>query len=205
MQAREVNTEGKKVLTNKNVWLDSARIYISHRADIDSPEYFNLAEGKVGNLSNRSAIAIKADSVRLIGREGIKLVTSGDQYSGGAGLFIGDNIQGIDLIAGNNDSDLQPMVKGDDLAMLLDNLIEIVADVQSTASFNLQVIAYTIASFIDPTGTAQKKLQSLLDRMPVEVINLAIQELNLVFHQLNYDPLNPWAYYNFRSKHNNVN
>jgi hypothetical protein len=205
MQAREVNTEGKKVLTNKNVWLDSARIYISQRADIDSPEYFNLAEGKVGNLSNRSAIAIKADSVRLIGREGIKLVTSGDQYSGGAGLFIGDNIQGIDLIAGNNDSDLQPMVKGDDLAMLLDNLIEIVADVQSTASFNLQVIAYTIASFIDPTGTAQKKLQSLLDRMPVEVINLAIQELNLVFHQLNYDPLNPWAYYNFRSKHNNVN
>ena len=205
MLARESDSKGQKVLTNKNPSLDSARIYISQRADIDSREYFNLAEGKVGNLTNRSAIAVKADSVRIIGREGIKLVTSGDQYSGAAGLFIGDNIQGIDLIAGNDDSDLQPMVKGDDLALLLDNLLALIADVQSTGAYTLQVIAFTIAAFVDPSGTAASKLQALLKQMPVEVVNLALQELNLAYHEINYSELNPWASYNFRSKHNNVN
>jgi len=205
MLARETDSKGQKVLTNKNPALDSARIYISQRADIDSPEYFNLAEGKVGSLTNRSAIAIKADSVRIIGREGIKLVTSGDQYSGAAGLFIGDNIQGIDIIAGNDDSDLQPMVKGDDLALLLDNLLGLLSDVQSTSAYTLQLIAYAIASFVDPTGTAGSKLSSMLRQMPTEVINLATQELNLAFHEINYSELNPFAYYNFRSKHNNVN
>ena len=68
IMAREVDDQGEKVLTNKSTELDSARIYISQRADIDSPEYFNLAQGKVGNLTNRSAIAIKADSVRVIER-----------------------------------------------------------------------------------------------------------------------------------------
>jgi len=205
MLARETDSKGTKVLTNKNPSLDAARIYISQRADIDSPEYFNLAPGSVGNLSNRSAIAIKADSVRIIGREGIKLVTSGDNYSGAAGLFIGDNIQGVDIIAGNDDSDLQPMVKGDDLAQLLDNMLEIIVDVQSTAAYSLQIIAYTIASFVDPTGVAAKKLQSLLRSMPAEIVNLASQEINFVLHELNYSELNPFAQYNFRSKHNNVN
>ena len=65
MLARETDSKGQKVLTNKNPALDSARIYISQRADIDSPQYFNLAEGRVGNLTNRSAIAVKADSVRI--------------------------------------------------------------------------------------------------------------------------------------------
>ena len=205
MMAREVDNRGEEVLSNKSTQLDAARIYISQRADIDSPEYFNLAEGKVGNLTNRSAIAIKADSVRIIGREGIKLVTSTDTYSGGAGQFIGDNIQGIDLIAGNNDSDLQPIVKGDDLAKILDDLLELVTHVQSSTSFTLELLTSLLAAFVDPTGAAVARLKTLFLRLPIEVTNLSIQEKNFVYHRLNYSNKNPLAKYNFRSKYNNVN
>ena len=203
--SREVDSEGRLVATNKSPELDSARIYISQRADIDSPEYFNLAQGNVGNLTNRSAIAIKADSVRIIGREGIKLVTSSDTRQGASSLFIGDNIQGVDIIAGNDDSDLQPMVKGDDLAKVLDNLLELIADVQNSTAFCVQFIASSIAATVDVSGTAADKLSSLISQAPQEVINLWLQDLNFIFHKLNYDAENPFAQNNFRSRYNHVN
>ena len=203
---RETDSKGDRVATNKSTELDSARIYITERAkDIDSKEYFNLAKGNVGYLSNRSAIAVKADSVRIIGREGIKLVTSSDTRNGASGLFIGDNVQGIDIIAGNDDSDLQPMVKGDDLAKVLDNLLELIEDVQSTVSFQVEVAVAIISSMVDPTGYSSTKLASLLARLPAEISNLACQERNFAFHRMNYSDKNPFAKYNFRSKYNHVN
>ena len=203
---RETDSKGDRVATNKSTELDSARIYITERAkDIDSKEYFNLAKGNVGYLSNRSAIAVKADSVRIIGREGIKLVTSSDTRNGASGLFIGDNIQGVDIIAGNDDSDLQPMVKGDDLAKVLDNLLELIQDVQASVAFQAEMQVTTVAAFVDPTGTAAAKLKSLLRRLPTELANLMIQEKNFSFHKMNYSDKNPFAKYNFRSKYNHVN
>jgi len=53
---------------------DAARIYISQRADID--DYFDICEGGVGYSYADSAIGIKADSVRIMSRKGIKLVTA---------------------------------------------------------------------------------------------------------------------------------
>ena len=120
-------------------------------------------------------------------------------------MFIGDNIQGIDLIAGNDDSDLQPMVKGDDLAELLDNMLELIVDLHGTASFTLELMAYFMASFLDPTGTSASKMSSMLRRMPIEVLNLSLQEMNFAFHSMNYSSKNPFAKYNFRSRYNNVN
>jgi len=66
-----------KITAGPNFFTDAARIYISQRADID--RYFNLPiDENLGILDsvNRSAIGIKADSVRIIGREGIRLVTN---------------------------------------------------------------------------------------------------------------------------------
>lgn len=204
--AREVGPDGQRVLTNKDPHLDAARIYISQRADIDSKEYFGLAQGRVGSLTNRSAIAIKADSVRLIGREGIKLVTSTDRYNGASGMYIGDNIQGVDIIAGNDDSDLQPMVKGDDLAKVIDNTVDLMTDLHSSVSFTLELITTAIAALIPGAGSASAiKLSSLTKRLPIEIINLSIQEKNFVTHKLNYSKSNPFAASNFRSKYNHVN
>lgn len=206
MMAAEVNASGERIVMNPSPHLDAAKIYISQRAtDIDSKEYFHLAKGKVGHISGRSAIAIKADSVRIIGREGIKIVTSSDTRSGASGLNIANNIQGIDLIAGNNDAGLQPMVKGDDLAKVLDNLLELIKDIHSSVSFALEVQTSQIGALTDPTGVSAAKLGFLLSQIPLEIANLSCQERNFAFHKMNYSSDNPFAKYNFRSKHNNVN
>ena len=201
--AREEGANGESVMTNKSPELDSARIYISQNAvNIDGREYFNLAKGKIGYRENASAIAIKADSVRLIGREGIKLVTSGDNFNG-LGQFVGGATYGVDIIAGNNDADLQPMVKGDNLVKVLDNLVEMMSDVQGSTAFLYEMLVTVMACFIDPSGTSMMKLNDVLNRLPIEVGNLSRQDVNFVKHKLNYESI--FGAWNFRSKFNNVN
>lgn len=112
---RSVSPAGEDLYCNPSFEKDAARIYISQRTDVD--DNFKLADGKVGNIKERSAITLKADGIRVIGREGIKLVTWGDQFNSRGGT-IGKPF-GIDMIAGNDDSDLQPMPKGKNLALAL--------------------------------------------------------------------------------------
>lgn len=118
----------KRELVADNDFLrDAARIYISERTDVD--DYFGITPGKAGGLNGLSAIAVKADSVRIIGREGIKLVTRTDEKnSKGANM---DAVMGIDIIAGNDSSDLQPMVKGENLRDFLRYVVE---DIQNITS-----------------------------------------------------------------------
>ena len=83
---------------------DAARIYISQKTDVD--KNFGIVPGSVGNLEAKSAIAAKADSIRIIGRMGIKLVTGTDQKdSAGTDLSA---VYGLDLIAGNADEKYTP-------------------------------------------------------------------------------------------------
>jgi len=98
---------------------DAARVYISQKSDIDT--YFGLAQGKVGNPKGKSAIALKADGVRIIAREGVKIVSSGTDKNNSQG---GDSTAtvGVDLIAGNvTDEELEPMVLGNKLVSFLNN------------------------------------------------------------------------------------
>jgi hypothetical protein len=100
---------------------DSARIYISQKSDVDSN--FSLMAGKVGMSTGQSAIGIKADAVRIISRDGgIKLVTNTDvKNSSGEEVLA---IKGIDLVAGNDDSQLQPMALGTNLLTALEGIME---------------------------------------------------------------------------------
>lgn len=108
------------VYVDPNFETDSARIYISQKTDID--KNFNLVGGTIGQPTALSGIGIKADSIRIIGREGIKLVTGVDEVNSGGGKI--SAIQGIELIAGNDDEDLQPIVKGDNLSEGLEKLCD---------------------------------------------------------------------------------
>ncbi len=122
--ARSRDRRGNKLYVDPNFGLDSARIYISQKSNIDG--YFKLAGSKTsgprlaGTTSSgapRSGIAIKADVVRVIGRENIRLITRTDSInSQGGELSNADKSgYGIDLIAMNDPDDLQPMVKGENL------------------------------------------------------------------------------------------
>ena len=127
------DNKGDKIYVDPNFEKDAARIYISQRTDID--KNFNIADGGVGNSIARSGIAIKADAVRIMGREGIKLVTKTENQNSLGGKIT--KIKGIDLIAGNKGG-LQPMVKGRNLANFLKSLqkdiIAIVGMINSLAT-----------------------------------------------------------------------
>jgi len=129
---------------------DAARIYISQLTKVDT--HFGLT-GKIlaGKAEQpRSAVAIKADNVRLIGRESIKIVTG--KQAGVSGYPMGGepNSLGakmhqpaptIELIAGNSNqeryvfggyaeivtkiSHIQPAVMGDNLKSCLRELAHI--------------------------------------------------------------------------------
>ena len=122
---------------------DAARIYISQKTDVD--ENFDIGNGlwrgkpydpscqgpSAPESVGKSAIALKADAIRVIGRSGIKLVTGTDSRNS-LGHFV--SFGGIDLIAGNDDEDMQAIIKGknmldcvEDLAKRLDQLSGLIA------------------------------------------------------------------------------
>jgi len=117
---RSVNLGGEKIYADPNFKIDSARIYMSQKTKID--EHFGLVAGSVGNPIPRSAIGLKADGIRLVAREGIKLVTGTDAKNSQGGRKL--SVAGIDLIAGNDDTDLEPLVKGEALVRAFEKLVE---------------------------------------------------------------------------------
>ncbi len=112
------------VWVDPNFSKDSARIYISQKTDVD--KNFNLVAGSLGLSRAKSAIAMKADDIRLISREGLKIITGhGDTNSQGADI---SNVKyGVNIIANNDDEDLQPMPKGDNLVKAISRLTHHVA------------------------------------------------------------------------------
>ena len=125
-RGRQRNIGGKILDVDPDMVLDAARVYISQKANPDG--YFRLAAGSVGNTSEenlRSTVALKADTIRLVGRENIKLVTRTDSYNsqGGELTNISTKPFGIDLIGCNDDRDIQPMVKGDNLRACLTEIM----------------------------------------------------------------------------------
>ena len=132
-------TEGADSSTTvpPNFFSDAARVYLSTRTDIDT----NFA--LVGNMRSigRSGIGIKADAVRLIGREGVKIVTGKAQNVEGGGKGGERNAQsgkiekvaGIHLIAGNDiDAEpLEPIVKAYALNTVLQTMVDSIRDLNS--------------------------------------------------------------------------
>jgi hypothetical protein len=116
--------------------LDAARIYLSQKTDVDKD--FDLPFGTLGDADHRSAIAVKADAVRLISRDsasGIKLVVEGNNNSRGGD---GDGLGGVELI-GANGTNMQPIPKSKDLAETLDELAGFVATLENMVVTSLQI------------------------------------------------------------------
>jgi hypothetical protein len=117
----------KDIIYDTNFKTDAARVYISQRADID--RYFNLDIAANGNSNSigRSCVGIKADAVRIVGREGIKFVTRTESKNSLKGKI--EKVPGIEIIAGNDPDDLQPMVKADNLARGLQKLADLISQI----------------------------------------------------------------------------
>ena len=161
-------------IVGPNFFTDAARIYLTQRGDIDA--YFSLPIDVTNGVlpsENRSAIGIKADGVRIIGREGVRIYTNARTNKSGRPRetnAVGGDIQsrsGIHLVA-NMDvglvditgglsggvspiqlkqyNKLQPMVKGDFLVAFLDDLmLDIQHLQQAVVDFALYQIEFNTA------------------------------------------------------------
>jgi hypothetical protein len=130
------------IFVDPNFSTDAARIYISQKTSID--KHLDLCEGYVGLSKNKSAIGLKADSLRFVARQGIKLVTlppNSEETSTGCKT---KTIYGIELNAGNMDGsrgvkgnpfkrikNLQPIPLGDNL---VDALVSITREIEDLST-----------------------------------------------------------------------
>lgn len=124
-----------------NFYHDSAVIYISEQCDVDEDFKF----GGLKKTYDRSAIALKADELRMFSRGEIKLVTGMDQTTSPIPKDPDDKDAkkydhkpidscGISIIANNNTKTLQHMVKGDNLVLLLTEALEELSQAYSQLS-----------------------------------------------------------------------
>jgi hypothetical protein len=210
---RQVDERGGKLFVDPNFKLDSARIYISQKTDVD--KNFELASGKVGDGKTKSAIALKADGIRLIAREGIKLVTRTDKRNSQGSEV--KSINGIDLIAGNDDTDLQPIPKGTNLVEGLRNLtnhldkLNGIVDSFLTAQmeFNEAITHHTHNSpfFALPTTPSilliPSGVKTMISQLTSVKISLMSHKANLATYQFNYFEPSGTRFINSRYNHTN--
>lgn len=137
------NNFGQTQKANRNFNLDASSIYMTAKGDID--RYYGLAPGGMGNATDSAAIAIKSTNLRFVARSGIKLVTGTDltnENLSKMGSFVG-----VELIAGNDSSDMQPIVKGKNLVKAFNEL-----------TFRIEKIIATMEYF----ATVQSKFDKTL-------------------------------------------
>lgn len=217
-----------------NIWVDpnfisdAARIYISQKTDIDSN--FGLVKGNVGLSRTRSGIGIKADAVRVIAREGIKLVTGVDGQNSHGGER--GSTLGIDLIAGNDDEPethfspdrgfydverLQPMIKGGNLTEAIKQLVHHVSAqnglinnfVTSQMEFNAGVMAHVhqgppISGFSPPSPTLiAPGVITAVRQLALVKSGLWLNKVNLLSYELSY--LEPYSQLWICSRYNRTN
>lgn len=209
----EVSPMFVPVETEYGTCVDAARIYISQKSDIDS--YFNLSDGAVGNSEARSAVGIKADSVRLVANEGIKLVTKTDKINSQGGRI--KKIRGVDIIANNEDKNLQPMTLGDNTAECINDLANIVDSLvgalQTTIN-NVAQLDVALATHVHPSpffgaptlpspNGAPQCIASLIEFVSVETFSNSAMKWNINSFKWKY--LRQGSPRSIRSKFNNVN
>jgi hypothetical protein len=128
------NTE-EIVWVNNSFAADASRVYISQRTDVD--KNFGLAEGRVGNRKDVAAIGIKSDELRFMARGGIKIVTGVGSFDSKGQRNISSSP--IDLIGDNNSEDIQPLVKGDNMAACVEELTEKINEISGVVALLIEI------------------------------------------------------------------
>lgn len=131
-EAASVNSKNEILFCENNFSMDAARIHVSQRTNID--HNFRIRSVVNKPSKNCSGIGIKADSVRLIGRKDVRIVTGTDFYDS-HGKVVGVDYKvpcKISLVGDNRDDLLQPMVKGNSLQALLIEMNEVMHHILST-------------------------------------------------------------------------
>lgn len=209
---KATDKDGNELYADKNFAEDAARVYISQKTNVD--QNFNLVPGRVGTSIGRSAVGIKADAVRIIGREGIKLITKTSAYNSRGGNI--DSVYGIDLIAGNDAQDLQPIPKGNNVAEALERVIEHVKNLTGIVEtmlttqmkMNTTLAVHThfgnLGAPTTPSIEASVSgITATIQHITQDLLQLPLHRTNMEMFKMNY--LRPFGGKYINSRHNNTN
>lgn len=156
----------KSIETSPSFAIDAARVYISQKADID--KYMGLAEVPSQAAEGRSAIGLKADTIRIHSRRDVKIVTGKGKFGSlgrhGERLSNGgknETVGTISFIAGNNTDDkksidfdflnplkisrtvvkgLQPIPRGNNLEDCIMDIMDALHELSSMIGDNTRLI-----------------------------------------------------------------
>lgn len=206
---KELSDDGSSVVVNNSIPYDAARLTLVQNSEGDSNHY--LDSGSIGTRVSSFAV-VKADNVRVVAREGIKLVTGVDKYLSNGNTKI--EKFGIDLIAGNDSEDLQPIPKGDNLAELLNKLIQKIAQNNEEIVFlykilmklEAQLASHIHPSAMGPTGPAPNLISEAIStttEIGAHLVNAQVTQASLMQLVVNY--LKPYGAHSINSAWNNVN
>lgn len=169
----------------------AATLYISQKSDID--KHLGLAEGDIGFSEGESCIALRADSIRLASRSGIKLVTRADEDTAKPTLGIelnAGNQSGHKMVNGKKVAALQPIPKGDNLVMYLEELSDQI-NVITRAVNNLitQQSVYNDALsahfHISPVGPTTPDPILFIQNILVKQLNLSMVKPDISSNKIN--------------------
>jgi len=188
--------------------------------DKDGAAKSTLSKAKV---KPNSAIAMKADQIRLIAREEIKLVTSGpeEEFNSVGGKL--NSIKGIHLVAGNGedafgkDNFQEPIPKGKRLLSAMDALVGLLHDLaaileailMSQMEFNAFVMTHFHLSPLFGVPTTPSPLlpfagmKTMIDHLVRGYLGIIMLRVNLGGFDLNY--LKPSSKQYILSRYNTTN
>ena len=206
--------DGDSIEVDNMIFGDAARITLSQKTNVDNN--FDIAEGLIPRelTQNKSAAALKADHVRLVGKESIKIVTGkGKNVAAGPkgelnalGGFIAEPAGGIELIAGNNTDDedaLQPVPMGKNLVSCLEQVAELVSELNgklldfasAQVKFNMKMAAHTHVvvgggilgpGLAFPSGIAISGAAAAAPKITKIVLGCYAHKLEIAVFELNY-------------------
>ena len=210
----EVNSRQESVAVQTHAKADAARLYLSQRCKVD--KLFDLKNGKVGNVEGLSAAVLKADGVRIVARNGIKLVTRTDNLNSAGSRT--KAIYGIDLNAGNRGKGtMQPIPKGRNLKNALEALADSLGELNGIVKtmlthqqdFNRATRSHTHKStfLLEEVFTSVPLLKSGFKEDTMHTLkthfSLTMNRISLQFWKMNYLEQSSNRYINSRYNHTN--
>tara|TARA_R110000824_G_scaffold28264_10_gene95211 strand:- start:5860 stop:6876 length:1017 start_codon:yes stop_codon:yes gene_type:complete len=181
---------GKEEEANPCFITDAARIYITQKCN-NIDEYFGFANTKTSDTALRlkSAIAMKADHVRIIGRQTVRFYCGGVQNAEGLKDNRETNSIGEPLTPGKiefvveNEKHLQPAVLGDNLKKYLVDIEEAISELQSDVNKlceNLLAINGTLAIITQGASPFSTNVKSNIEGYMQNVMNMLNGELRKI-------------------------
>tara|TARA_R100000426_G_scaffold58175_2_gene41348 strand:+ start:675 stop:1649 length:975 start_codon:yes stop_codon:yes gene_type:complete len=160
------SADGVALQANKNPNLDATTIYASSGGS-SARENFGLSAGAAGKTKG-AHVAIKSTDVAIAARNSIVLTTRTDTHNEN-GQPVAASINGIELMAGNDDSDLQPIVKGS-------NLVDAMTDMAKQIQALIDTVEIIRKQVADVNTAAAKHTHPDIINMVISMFAAALDE-----------------------------